>query len=548
MKAIISLGLVLFLLLSACHPPGSPTAPETPSGPVLVAVGAGGLIARSLDLGKTWSLVMANPNLPSSRIIHGNVVFADNVQVLGNFQQGPQNQQSVNSSTAAGQIGSVTNPFFGDMFVRGTLYQQLGQNWVGPITNPFGGSDLYSVAFGNLVFVAGGNGGKIARSTDFGVTWGGLIVNPFAGLVVSSICYGNGVFVAVGGGGQIARSTDYGVTWGALIVNAFGGLIVNVVFTNGVFIALSGTALIGRSLDLGVTWQDYTAAGSVGWALASGNGVVLSSAGASDSVAASYDNGKTWAVISSAFGATQLTTLVFGNGIFVAGSFAGDIAYSKDNGKTWTSVTSPFGGTTIWNISYNFGIFQAGGAGGKVARSFDNGKTWGSLITNPFGTNVIENIASSPVNMVCVSRGGFIATAGWNAAMSKNIMQPYTPVFTGFGAVINVVFNFVMRGNMCKVIGTFKTGVPNAVGASIGLPFGMIADSFFSGYPCGNFVPNAVSASAEYCLALPGQAYVGVGVQSAGLGGMNTVNGNVAAGNGWVIGVDFEVPIAGFNT
>jgi hypothetical protein len=93
-------------------------------------------------------------------------------------------------------------------------------------TTVFGTTPINSIAFGGGKFVAVGNDGKIAYSTDNGTTWTRVVNSPFDISSISdtnyyqirSIAYGNGRFVAVGSRssgnypGKIAFSTD-GITW-----------------------------------------------------------------------------------------------------------------------------------------------------------------------------------------------------------------------------------------------------------------------------------------------------------------------------------------------
>ena len=420
-------GLVCALVLAGCTLPGVDMPAPVPlqGSDVLVAVGSGGMIARSLDHGETWSLSMgvSNPNQYQNKIWNGGKT---NLHVDGDITlSGELNRGLIANLNAASAAVSAINDtgFIGDLHVRGTVYQGLGSRWVGLITNPFGASVIYSVAYGNGVFVAVGAGGKIARSTDYGVTWGALIANPFGGNDIRSVAYGNGVFVAAGVGCDLARSTDYGVTWGALIANPFGGgtTIYSVAYGNGVFVATTAFGQIARSIDYGATWGSLIANpfGNGIFSVAYGNGVFVATT-AFGQIARSIDYGVTWgALIANPFGGNDIYSVAYGNGVFVATTAVGQIARSIDYGATWGSlIANPFGGNSIRSVAYNFGIFQAGSGVGTTARSYDNGVTWGSIVTNPFGANIIYSIASSDTNMVAVGQGGSIATAGWNAAYS----------------------------------------------------------------------------------------------------------------------------------
>ena len=92
-----------------------------------------------------------------------------------------------------------------------------------PSPDPFNAS-FNAVAFGGGVFVAVGNGGKIARSTD-GINWtaaghsGGI--TGFGTENIMGIAWGKGVFVAVGGNANIAYSSN-GIDWTGCRDAAFG--------------------------------------------------------------------------------------------------------------------------------------------------------------------------------------------------------------------------------------------------------------------------------------------------------------------------------------
>jgi hypothetical protein len=90
--------------------------------------------------------------------------------------------------------------------VKASQNKTVGLEWSELIANPFGTSTINSIANIDGVAIAGGNGGKIACSTDKGLTWGSLITNPFETYVIQSIANIDGVAIAVGDDGRIARS------------------------------------------------------------------------------------------------------------------------------------------------------------------------------------------------------------------------------------------------------------------------------------------------------------------------------------------------------
>jgi hypothetical protein len=481
-------GLILTLVLASCTMPDSSLS--HPRRGVMVAVGAGGSIARSLDHGETWQVSMGN----QIKIFNGgrtDLTVDGNLIVNGELNKGRFAQIDALASSLS-QIN--TTGFPGDVYVRGHVYQSLGEAWSGLIANSFAGRDIRGIAFGNGVFVAVTvGGGKIARSTDFGATWSGLIANSFGGAGIFSIAYGNGVFVATASLGEICRSTDYGVTWSALIANPFGGgeQIYSIAYGDGVFVAVSDGGNISRSLDLGVTWSAFIVnpfGGSIIHNCSFGSGVFVVVADGGK-IARSTDLGLTWgSLIANPFGgATNILGMAFGNGVFVAGSQSATIARSVDLGVTWGSlITNPLGGQQIYSMSYNFGIFQAGAGTGATARSYDNGLTWGGLVTNPFGANAIYSIASSPQttpgtgNIVAVGVAGSIATAGWNE-ISDSIAAPLPQTAAGVGqyvtylSVASVTLNaggtwisFIQRFSAVTGVSSGQYGGFDAGGNTIG--------------------------------------------------------------------------------
>ena len=123
------------LILAGCEQPTQVPVPPVspPSAGVVIAVGANGSIARSVDGGETWTVAKKVQLTDWSNIN----LKVSNLQVNGEINQGIIAQlQSINAS-----LNQLLNQgFIGDLYVKGTLYQQLGAQWQGPITNNFGGA------------------------------------------------------------------------------------------------------------------------------------------------------------------------------------------------------------------------------------------------------------------------------------------------------------------------------------------------------------------------------------------------------------------------
>jgi hypothetical protein len=73
-------------------------------------------------------------------------------------------------------------------------------NWTTQTSN-FGTTRINSVAYGNSLWVAGGNSGQIRTSTD-GTTWT-TRTSTFGNTAIQSVAYGNNLLVAGGLSGQL---------------------------------------------------------------------------------------------------------------------------------------------------------------------------------------------------------------------------------------------------------------------------------------------------------------------------------------------------------
>ena len=159
------------------------------------------------------------------------------------------------------------------------------------------------------------------------------------------------------------------------------------------FVAISSTsnancyqtvAGLGTSWTAGTTTTGKTDLKSIAY----GNGIYVAVGGtaATASVVSSTD-GLTWIDRSAnitALSAGTYSSVIYGNGVFVAINNGGTVTSYSANGNTWTAGGAlPNVGSNLWNsIAYGNGRFVAlqgnGGASTSVAYSIDNGATWTS--------------------------------------------------------------------------------------------------------------------------------------------------------------------------
>jgi len=258
-----------------------------------------------------------------------------------------------------------------------------GINWTMVTETTFGNSVINGIAYGNNRFIAVGDGGKMASSTD-GKAWTTLgTIAAFGTSDISDIAYGNNRFFAVGDGTKSAYSTDNGSTWTSVngtagATNLFGdsgARISRIVYGKDRFLAYgyntSAKIPMYRNSIETTNWQGNPIS-SYDW---TGTATISGLVFGNDYFIAVGNNGNVWKmdVSSSGYSWTKITTLPSGIGtdtISKAACGSGKLfvftstskgAWSSDNGSTWTEV--PY--VDMLRMAYGAGRFVAvsGGSG-----------------------------------------------------------------------------------------------------------------------------------------------------------------------------------------
>lgn len=148
-------------------------------------------------------------------------------------------------------------------------------------TSTFGNGTVYGIEYGNNVYVAVAalnfsGGGEVRTSTN-GITWTTRTLAVNTGIY--GLAYGNGIFVAGGDGGRIQTSTD-GITWTSRTSNFGTGRIRKVLYGDGGFLAVGqdGGASTSHVVSTdGITWttRTNTFGTSTLWAGTFGNGLFV---------------------------------------------------------------------------------------------------------------------------------------------------------------------------------------------------------------------------------------------------------------------------------
>jgi len=281
-----------------------------------------------------------------------------------------------------------------DGITPGTGGGGISMGWITVENSTFGTDGINTIVYANNKFVAGGDSGKMAYSTN-GKTWTAVTNNIIFGTSkynsILAIAYGDGKFVVGGRNNKIAYSTN-GTTWTEVITSTFDTSynITAITYGNGKFVAGSdgyySVKKITTSTD-GVIWTNVTTnAFDYLWyngntdtemadikAIAYGNNKFVAGGECMNNnvIIGTSTDGTTWTgtVVPKGILNVTIYSIAYGNNKFVAVGISA-IATSSD-GTSWTSVTQSVFDANILAITYGNGKFVAVGVDGKIAYLFD---------------------------------------------------------------------------------------------------------------------------------------------------------------------------------
>lgn len=285
--------------------------------------------------------------------------------------------------------------------------------WAAPI---YSSQLLYSVTYGNGMFVAVGEGGAI-RTSSTGETW--TSQTSGTGALLSAIDFDNELFTVVGSNGTILTSTN-GTTWiprTSPITDAF----YSVASGNGIHAAVGASGSIVTSTD-GVTWTTQLSGVSSRLSRVSyGNGTFVA-VGDNGTILSSAD-GVVWMKSSlsppNIYTTITLDALAFGNGTFVA---SGEAVYANgpfsstshfaavmNDGLHWT--TAPFQGDyTFIELSYSSGVFVGISDLGDIIESSAK-IDWHLPLRSSGTTSDLNSVVFANGIYVAVGNGGVVLTS-----------------------------------------------------------------------------------------------------------------------------------------
>jgi hypothetical protein len=393
------------LLMGSASVIGTTPSTSPTTGALVVAGGAG--IAEALNVGG----IITAPIMKSILLLSGTegshlALSSGMIQVM----QGGVVKAEIKLAMAAGVLSLLASglPFSCEgVTSTGDIKAETADpavSWTA-VSNPkFGANSIYGITYGDGKFVAVGNNGKAAYSTD-GINWTAVANTTFGTNYINAVAYNGGKFIAVGGIGKAAYSAD-GTTWTAVSDPKFGeGDIFDITYGGGKFVAVGVSGKAAYSTD-GINW---TAVENTTFGTNSINGIAYGSgnfaAVGSNGKAAYSTDGITWTAV--AYSTSDILDITYGGGKFVAGGNTSSIKYSTD-GITWTAVDNAAVAGNILSIAYGGGKFVAVAnttASGNASYSTD-GINWTAVANTAFGTNYINDIAYGGGKFVAVGSNG----------------------------------------------------------------------------------------------------------------------------------------------
>lgn len=215
------------------------------------------------------------------------------------------------------------------------------------------GNTIYSIAYGNGMYVMGATNGRMYYSSD-GITWTMNNIGLGAG-TYNSIVFANGIFVMVGAIGDIYTSSN-GISWTKRTHSVGTTLFNKVVYGKGLFVAAGGGGVIITSPD-GITWTARTSNFSsyeiLDLAVGEGDDTFFVAVGRGNSngtagIISTSPDGITWTHRNNGHARLLNGRMercgVIGNSALIFGpDINGLYAYSTsiDAGSTWQTPTTP---------------------------------------------------------------------------------------------------------------------------------------------------------------------------------------------------------------
>lgn len=430
-------------------------AVASPDGIYVLAVGAGGRMARSWNGGSFWSPGTLGTADLNALIMQGDLalIATGDGRILRSADAGGTWAEAAPAGApllaldAAPDLSLALTVGAGGRLLRSV---DAGIGWA-PVSSGTSVT-LRAVRIAAGAAWAVGDAGTVLRSGDGGATWTPS-PSPTDVDLLAVDAIGDTVWIA-GRQGAVFRSPDGGATWMAVPLGLPATIDVEHVqlaAPDSVWLA-GGGGFVRISADGGATWSfaRQPALAAIGaLAFVPGHGAGWLALRDADAVLSTTDAGRTWTVPGGtvdasawrqvrAYAGTARGSTVHANGRHPGGLFAAiaDSAYrSGDRGVTWQAFAKLPGAskTNAFIVSpYDtLRMVAAVDNPDRVIRSIDGGATWGATLTrdfSEFGTP-LEMDAAHPDTLLFAPEDGLLYRstdfgATWDTLSAPGFRSP----------------------------------------------------------------------------------------------------------------------------
>jgi len=385
-----------------------------------IQIGGAAGTTTSTGIEFTFGASVDSFNLIAANITVGGVASKGEAVLSGSGATRTLSPITVNSE------GTATVSISKEGIASGTknvaVYKKAGPVWT-TVNSTFGLNPINAVAWGDGRFVAVGDIGKIAYSTD-GISWTAVSNSNFGMSAINCVAWGDGKFIAGGEGGKLAYSTE-GATWELVSNSSFSSTQeINGITSdgNGNWVAV-GRGRMAYSTNDGVNWTgmdsnipfNFQQASPNLRGVAFGNDtfVLVGAAGGQGHGAGTLaysTNGSSWTKRDMEDLILEpITDICFGNGKFVAHTQNAILYFANATG--WNKVAGLSSSIYLYGVAAGGGKFAAVGAYDTILFS-DDGISWEALPGVSIGNilnAVAYGIADGAGTWVAVGSNGTIA-------------------------------------------------------------------------------------------------------------------------------------------
>jgi photosystem II stability/assembly factor-like uncharacterized protein len=347
------------------------------------------VLYKSIDNGNTWTAPINTPTtLSSTNAKSVNIFNANNYLITdgdGNLWFTSNGGSTwINNNSMAGN--SLNNCYA----LSNSRFIAVGDNGKIALSTNAGSTlnsletrvtnqELWGVHHFGSTFFSVGDAGTILKSTNDGQTWNNLNSGSTDNLRSITVINAN-TAVAVGNAGAILKTTNGGITWTQISTGYSDDINVIHRLPNGTLYAVGNNELLLTSTNDGSSWTFETTSFTgfqynftdVNFATNDTGFIATNSA----EIITTDDGGQNWYLrMTGLFG--QMTCLSFVDGLKGwIGSDNGEIFYTDDGGQTWTDRSMVGFTSRIHRLKFNNQITGWAFTENGIFKTIDGGLNW----------------------------------------------------------------------------------------------------------------------------------------------------------------------------